>query len=64
MNDIDMALVAAIKAAATAEPKPKKITKSCQLVAFVSDTDVMHASADRSQLVKFCDYINTVAAIA
>jgi hypothetical protein len=62
MNDIDTALIDAIRASAIT--KPKKTGKRCQLVAFVSDDDVLHASADRdrSKLIPFAAYINTRAA--
>jgi hypothetical protein len=58
-NDIDAALLAAIQATATDEPKPKKITKSCQLVRVISDdNDAIYAMADRSLFIRFADVIN------
>jgi hypothetical protein len=64
MNDIiDTALIAAIKASTT-EPTKKKIIKSCQLVAFVSDDEPVRAAADKSQYVPFTKYLNTRAAVA
>jgi len=60
MNPIDVALLAAINATASA---PKKRGRRCSLVPIVSDdSEVVNAMADRSKLVPFVDRINTRAA--
>lgn len=60
MNPIDVALLAAINATASA---PKKRGRCCSLVPIVSDnSEAVHATADRSELVPFVDHINTRAA--
>jgi hypothetical protein len=59
-NDIDTALIAAIKASSTIEPTKATTTKICRLVPVISDDEPLLAAADRSKFVQFADVIHCV----
>lgn len=62
MNTIDAALLAAIEGSATAAPKPKRCGSQLVAVSSGDDDEPVRAAADKSQYVRFADYINTRAA--